>query len=178
MKKTLLITAVLMFSIITLNAQQSPKEKESTEKSKLEAFSLKTGSLIKKEFKTLGTVKKVEIKTLILTDVLSDSKISGIKLETSVYKSYGSTTKSCFLDSDEIEAFLKSANYLMSSIGSPGELYSEFQFTSRDGFQAGCYKEKDIWKYFIKLEKYDGDSYVFLDKDDFQKLIDTIQSKG
>lgn len=177
-KSTLFIITCLTIYSCSTNAQPNPKEKDPADKSKLEAFSLKTGSLIKKEFKPLGTIKKVEVQDLTLTDVLSNTKVSGIKLETTVSRSYSTDTKSCFLDADEIESFLKSANYLINSINQPAELYTEFQFTSRDGFQAGCYKNKNEWNYFIKLEKYGEDSYVFLAVDEFKKLVELIKAKG
>jgi hypothetical protein len=171
MKSTLLFLSVALFSTL-VSGQIKPPEK--TEKSKLETFTLKTGSLIKKEFVLIGNAGKVEVTVLKLSDMVANTSISGIKLESSVYKSYGSSTKSCFLDSDEIDGLIKSGNLLLSSLDQPVDNYTEYVFTSRDGFQAGAYQSKKEWKYFLKLEKYDSDSNVWMEKQDFQKLIDLI----
>lgn len=174
--KQFTILLSLLICYYSLSAQTAQQKSES-EKSKIETFSLKTGSLFKKEFKDVGEVKRVKIQSLKITDMLSKNGVSGIKLETSVSKSYGSTEKSCFLDIDEIDAFVKSGKLLIETLanGSPTD-YTEFQFTSRGGFQAGAFSSKSDWSYFMKLEKYDSDSYVFLSKDDFSKIINTIEA--
>lgn len=166
---SLFITIILSYSLFC-----QVKPTENSEKSKLEAFTLKTGSLIKKEFITIGTAGKVEVTVLKIEDLVANSKISGLKLESSFYKSYGTSTKSCFLDSDEIDGLVKSGNLLLSTLSQPVETYTEYVFTSRDGFQAGAYQSKKEWKYFLKLEKYDSDANVWLEKEDFKKLIDLI----
>lgn len=176
MKQFACFLALLSSSILYAQTPSPAQLKEKDERSKIEAFSLKTGSLIKKEFRSIGMSKKVEVKALTITDILSNVTINGVKLETEISKSYGSVSKSAFLDADEIDAFIKSSKHLTESIGTPGDYYTEFQFTSRDGFQAGCYSDKkDGWKYFLKLVKYDNDSYVFLTNEDFQKLIDLVE---
>lgn len=170
MKQVLILLMLFVFT----SAYSQVKPPEKTEKSKLETFTLKTGSLIKKDFITIGTAGKVEVTVLKLSDLVASSNISGIKLETSIYKSYGSSTKSCFLDSDEIDGLVKSGNLLLSTLNQSTDTYTEYVFTSRDGFQAGAYQSKKEWKYFLKLEKYDSDSNVWLEKQDFQKLIDLL----
>lgn len=178
MKKYTIIPVHLLIALVmaTGASAQTPKEvKEAAEKSKIETFSLKTGSLIKKELVTVGTTKRVEVSKLIITDITTNTSISGIKLETYVDKTYGGSTKSCFLDTDEIEAFLKAAKYLAELAPSTSGNYTELQFTSRDGFQAGAYfDKKKSWKYFLKLERYDNESFVLMEKEDFQKLHDLL----
>lgn len=169
---------ISLFFVPLISFSQTTEKKNDQTKSKLEVFSLKTGSLIKKEFIDIGEVKKVEIKNLIITDLLTKTEVKGIKMETSVYKSYGSTTKSCFLDADEIDGFIKSGKLLLQELAtSKTDNYTEYQFTSRDGFQSGAYiSDKKEWKYFLKLDEYDSDSYVWLSKDDFEKMMNAIES--
>ncbi|MFN8291603.1 MAG: hypothetical protein U0U70_15205 [Chitinophagaceae bacterium] len=171
MKRASFLFAVLFVSSITI-CQTKPADK--TEKSKLETFTLKTGSLIKKEFLPVGSAGKVEVSVLKLSDLVANTTISGIRFETSVQRSYGSSSKYCFLDSDEIDGLIKSGNLLLSSLNQPAETYTEYQFTSRDGFQAGAFLSKKQWSYFLKLDKYDSDSNVWLEREDFQKLIDLL----
>lgn len=176
-KFTLIIAKALLAVVISTSghAQSAREVKEPAEKSKIETFSLKTGSLIKKEFTTIGSVKRIEVKKLVLTDILSNSTLSGVKMETAISKTYGTSTTSCFLDSDEVDAFIKSGKYLLSPPANTANNYVELQFTSRGGFQAGAYLDKaGSWKYFIKLERFDSDSYVFLDRDDFERLSELV----
>lgn len=172
MKPTILL--ICLFASTSLFSQATKQPQEPQEKSKIETFALKTGSLFKKEFTDLGTVKRVEVQKLTITDVLTNAAMTGVHLKTTIQKSYGSATASCFLDTDEIDGFLKSAKFL-EALPAANDSYQEYQFTSRDGFQAGAYSDKKAgWKYFLKLERFDSDSYVFLDKDDFKKLSDMV----
>src|SRR5688500_14886431 len=93
-------TKVLFFLLLPAFswAQASNGAKEILENSKIESFSLKKGSLIKKDFATLGFVRKIEVQTLKLTDVVTGNTVSGIKLKTS-----GHSEKICFLDADEVD---------------------------------------------------------------------------
>jgi hypothetical protein len=149
-------------------AQNTKETKQIQEKSKIENFSLKKGILIKKDFAMLGTVKKIEVQALKLTDVITGVTISGIKLKTS-----GHSERVCFLDADEVDGFLKSGKYLLKSL-KPSDNYVEYQFTSRDGFQTGACQKKDERSYYLKLEKQDNDSYVFLEEADFERLINMV----
>jgi hypothetical protein len=169
---------LLLFLLPVWAFSQTTERKSESEKSKLETFSLKTGSLIKKEFTKIDEIKKVEIQTLVITDLLSKTSTKGIKLETSVSKSYGSSTKACFLDADEIDGFVRSGQLLLQELATAkSDNYIEYQYTSRDGFQSGAYSnDKKEWSYFLKLEKFDGDSYVFLSKADFEKIIAAIET--
>jgi len=49
--------------------------------------------------------------------------------------------------------------------------YTEVNFRSRSGFSAGCFSKKDSWSAYMKLERYDSDSYVWMNKDDLSKLL-------
>lgn len=145
-------------------------------KSKLETFSLKTGNLYKKEYVDIGTTRKIVVEVLKITDILNKITVSGIRLQASVDKTYGSSLISCFLDADEIESFLKSSNFLLQTLNDSPENYTEYQFISRGGFRARafCSKNNKEWKYFIQLDQYDKDTEIFFNKDDFEDLVNVI----
>lgn len=167
----LLLVVVMLYSFAS--AQTKPAQ-SNEEKSKLETITLKTGALLKKEFIDAGTAGRVTVNVLKITDFSTNTTTSGIKLEAAITKTYGSSTKSCFLDADEVDALLKSGNHLLNNLNELSENYTEYIFRSRDGFQAGAFQSKKEWKYFIQLDKYDGDSNVFMSKEDFKKMIDLI----
>ncbi len=41
--------------------------------------------------------------------------------------------------------------------------------------QFNGYWSKETWSTYLKLEKYDKDSYVFLGKDDFPTLLELLE---
>jgi len=51
----------------------------------------------------------------------------------------------------------------------------QVSFKSRGGFEAGCFWSKASWSTYLKLEKYDKDSYVFLNKEDFPALLALLE---
>lgn len=167
----LLLVAVVMYSF---TSAQNKTAQSNEEKSKLETITLKTGALLKKEFIDAGTAGRVSVSILKITDFSTSTTTSGIKLEATVAKSYGTDTKSCFLDADEIDGLIKSGNHLLTNLSDQSENYTEYIFKSRDGFQAGAFQSKKEWKYFIQLDKYDSNSNVYMSKDDFKKMIDLI----
>ena len=67
---------------------------------------------------------------------------------------------------------MKSIKIIQEKIfpSTPGN-YTEVSFRSRSGFDAGCYSKKDGWSAYMKLEKFDSNSYVFMDKEDLIKLL-------
>ena len=89
---------------------------------------------------------------------------------------YSTDTKSALLDADEIDGLIKSVKIMQEKIfPSLTSNYTEVSFKSRGGFDAGCYWSKGNWSTYLKLEKYDKDSYVFLDKEDFQILLKLLE---
>jgi len=47
---------------------------------------------------------------------------------------------------------------------------TEVSFKSRSGFEAGCFTSKGAWSCYLKLEKYDSKSYVWIDSSNLTAL--------
>lgn len=170
MKKSILIAFVLISGF--LNAQETKE----TEISNAEKFSAKAGTLIQKEFIEIGKVKEIEIKVVHYTDLITGTKQSALKLEYESTGKYSTDTKIAILDSDEIEGLIKSIKIMQEKIfPSTSTNYTEVSFKSRGGFEAGCYWSKETWSTYVKIEKYDKDSYVFLNQEDFPKLLELLE---
>ncbi len=164
----------MSFSILFLNigyGQTKAKELSNAEK-----FSAKAGTLIKKEFLDVGTIKKAKIQVIHYTDMISNEKVSSVRFEYEVASSYSSDTKIAELDSDEIEGLIKSIKMMQEKVfSSTPTNYTEVTYRSRGGFEAGCFWSKGDWSTYLKLEKYDGKSYVFLKKSDFPELLTLLE---
>jgi hypothetical protein len=166
---------ILLFAFIATTLFSFGQTKDQ-ELSNAEKFSAKAGSLIQKEFLDIGTVKSSKIKIVKYTDLITATKQSALQFEYESVGKYTSDTKAAVLDADEIDGLIKSIKIIQEKIfPSTATNYTEVSFKSRGGFEAGCYWSKGNWSTYIKLEKYDKDSYVFLNKDDFPTLLAVIE---
>lgn len=169
--KNLFGILIILCSLGTFG-QSEPKELLS----KAEKFSTQAGTLIKKEFLDIGSVNKAEIKVVRFTDLISMDSVSAVRFEYKVASSYSTDTKLASLDSDEIEGLITSLKTIQNRIFalSP-ETYTEVTYRSRGGFEAGCFWSKNAWSAYLKLEQFDGKSFVFLKKEDFPNLLSLLE---
>lgn len=167
---------LVILSIVSLSVfAQQPKLKEQ-ETSNAEKFSERAGFLIQKEFIEVGVLKKCELKVIHYTDLMSTQKTSALKFEYEHKSSYTSDTKAAVLDADEIDGLIKSIKLIQEKIyPSNPPNYTEVSFKSRSGFEAGCFSSKNNWSAYMKLEKFDSNSFVFMDKEDLIKLLSLLE---
>jgi len=166
-----LMTILLCCFFINVFAQADESKKDV---SKTEAFSSKSGSLIQKEFILIGEIKGCKIQVMTVSDLINNASIKSLRFE---YKDkYVSGTKIAVLDSDEVDGLITSIKIMQSKIlpTTPSN-YTEVSYTSRGGFQTGCYISKGAWSPFVKLEKFDSNSYVLIDTNDLQPLLLLIE---
>ncbi len=167
--------SILVFGILFLCLELFGQTKEQ-ELSNAEKFSAKAGSLIQKEFIDIGVVKDAKIKVIQYTDLITLTKQSALKFEYVSVGKYTSDTKAAILDADEIDGLIKSIKIIQEKIfPSVVSTYTEVSFKSRGGFEAGCFWSKGSWDTYMKLEKFDKDSYVFLKKEDFPTLLNLLE---
>lgn len=170
MKKSILLFAIALFTLVSFG------QTKDQELSNAEKFSAKAGSLIQKEFIDIGTIKGAKIMVVQYTDLITATKQSALKFEYESIGKYTSDTKAAVLDADEIEGLIKSIKIIQDKIfPSTVTNYTEVSFKSRGGFEAGCFWSKASWSTYLKLEKYDKDSYVFLNKEDFPALLALLE---
>ena len=173
--KKVIITLSIGFICLFANAQTKEKDL-----SNAEVFSAKSGTLMQKEFVDIGTLKKCEIKVIYFTDLISNTKQSALKFEYEVASSYSTDTKAAILDPDEIDGLMKSIKLMQEKvIPTTPTNYTEVSYRSRGGFEAGCFTSKGTWSTYLKLEKYDSKSYVWLTIEDLATLYTYLeQSKA
>ncbi len=177
--KTSNLTLLLIIIVHILHAQTTTAVKAEVEKSqsKAQIFSERYGSLIQTQFIEIGKIKSSTIQVALYTDLITNQKTSAVRFEKEYKASYSSSsdTKIALLDADELDALIKSLSLLKDKIyiTTPTD-YTEINFRSRSGFSAGCFFNKGKWSPFMKLERFDSNSYVFLDLEDSQPLIDLL----
>ncbi len=170
--KTKLLLSCLFIAIINTSYSQGTQKKDD-ESSKTEKFTSASGRLIKREFIDIGRSNGCEFKVMHMTDLITNEKISALRIEKKVAGTYTTDTKIAVLDADEIDALLKSFRAIKTALGTTPAVYTEISFTSRGGFEAGSFysTEKSKWSIYMKLEEYDSNSYVFMKTEDLDELI-------
>jgi hypothetical protein len=145
--------------------------------SNAEQFSAKSGTLIEKVTYPIGNIKKCDLKVLVFTDLISGTKQKALKLSFDVVTSYTTDTKTAVLDADEIDGLLKSIKMMQEKVivNIPTE-YTEVSFRSRGGFEAGCFLSKGAWSSYLKLEEFDGKSYVWIESEDLTTLYNLLET--
>lgn len=143
--------------------------------SKTDEFSAKSGTLIKKTFIDISNIKGesgrnyCKIQVLNLTDLITTAKLSAVKFE--------NDKRSNSVDADELDALIKSIKIIKEKvITTIPTTYTEVEYFSRGGFSAGCFSKDSSWTFYIKIDKYFGDSYVFLETSKIDELITSLET--
>lgn len=162
LKKILIISMVSMVSINNYS-QETKKEVESI-KTKIDAFTSKTGSLIKFIDKKLPNLKASYSVSETRIRKISSGNLSAYFYQIVKEGKYGSSTASIeYSDLIEVTKALKVLkNELDNDILSNPD-YLENKFSTVDGFQVGYYISNGKANWFLKLEKSGSDSTLFID---------------
>ena len=167
---------IAFVSVMFANGMYAQNQTKEQEQSNAEKFSAKSGSLMQREFTDVGSVKDCKVSIIYFTDLITNQKQNALKFEYEYVSKYNTDTKSAMLDLDEVDAMIKSIKLIQDKVfPTTPTNYTEVTFMSRDGFQAGCFFSKGNWSAYMKLEKYDKDSYVWLNKEDLPVLLSILE---
>lgn len=169
MRRILIASNLLLFLSSVCFSQTAEKEKEL---SNIERFSAKSGRIVEKEFISLKSVKSADISVLTIKDLMTNEKISGLKVSKTIARTYGSIEKSAFLDTDELDALIASIKLIQTNVFNTQPVnYTEVIFTSRGDFRVGCYYAENKWSAFIKVDIYDNDTNIWLTTDQLNQFL-------
>ncbi|WP_321479980.1 hypothetical protein [uncultured Bacteroides sp.] len=177
--KKLLLLAMLFTISLTCYSQEKQSEKLPKTKSKSIEFMSKDGTFIEKQFYDLGKIKGLHCEVLIIIDVVNQKKVGCLRLETSYSSSYSSDTYIGTLDYDEIDACIKSLNYILNDILlSHPDTYTETEYKSRDGVKFGTFytQKKDKWTAFVYTKGYTNKSAEFFDSSNINALVQVMEN--
>lgn len=162
MKNSILI--LFIFIAFTTFSQETKKELEK-EKTKIDAFASKTGTIIK-----LTDYKLTSIKTLY--GGLSETRIR--KINSGALVSYffqiekqgKYSTSTASIEYSDLLEVIKAINSLKSEVekdmlSNPD--YLENKFTTVDGFKVGYMISKGKVTWYLQLEKYGSDNSIFIE---------------
>ena len=176
MKKVLsLLIIMLCFGFYSF-AQEKAKDDIPESKSKAIEFLKADGTFLVKEFYDLQKIKGVECQVLIMTNVVSGTKMGCLRLETQYRGQYSSDSYIGTLDSDELDACIKSLQYIKDTLlPSAPTVYTEAEYKTNDGVKFGAYYAKDKWTAFIYTKGYTSRSAEFLGVDNLDSFITEMQ---
>ena len=169
-----LLTALLFLAVTAIVASPQNPIARPEPATKIEQFSERSGRLIQKEFIDIGVVKTVDVQVLRLTDLIDGTTTSGVRLSYTA----SNDVKTAFLDADEVDGLIKSIAALKNAFTTQKATYTEIVFVSRGGFRAGAYFSPagSKWTTFIRLERFDTRSSVFMATEDFDKLASLLET--
>lgn len=177
---------LLVLSIMLCISGFAQETKENDSKSKTIEFLKKDGALLKKEFFDIGNIVYgkssviVKFQNIVVTNVISKSKIGALRLETEYTSSIGTDTYIGTLDSDELEACIQSVKYLKDNvINQQASTYTECEYKSRDGVLIGAYSNlKNLekpWVLYVQTKSYTSRSMRTLSLDKIDELISLLE---
>lgn len=174
MKKVLFLS---LFIFLSISVFAQVEKEAGASKSEAVAFSSRDGALIKKEFYNLGKVKGIDFSVLVLTDILKNEKIACLRIITTYFSSASRSSDEYIgtLDSDEIDACIKSLIYIKDNLLSiVPTTYTECEYKSKDGVKMGAFndsKEFGKWSSYVQTKSYTSRSAVFLKGEDIDSFI-------
>lgn len=149
--------------------------------SNADKFSKRSGTLISTEFINLGIVGDLKLVLIVLRDLITNQEEKAIRFEYDYYNGYDDypDTKIASLDRDELEGLIKSLEMIVSRVFQtvPAN-YMEVNFISRSGMNAGCYFSKNNWEFYVKISQHDGNSFVFMNKNYAQSLLNILKQNS
>lgn len=165
----------ILFSCMSSAVAQSTSDKKSD--SKTIAFRDRSGSLIKEEIFNVGKFNRVNYDVMIYTDLIKNEKVGSLRVTTSDsrYLYYG------YLDSDEIDAALKTLTYIKDNVLTTSPTTdTKIEYNSRDKVRIGVSAETNgKWVVYIFAHSYDKDTKTTFSSNDLQKMIEAMsQAQG
>jgi hypothetical protein len=163
MKKCLLLfLSVFIFS--SSFAQEAKKEIEK-EKTKMDAFTSKTGTIIKFTDVKLSGIKASYI-GLSETRIrkITSASLTDYFFQIEKIGKYGNSTAS--IEYTDLVEIIKAVQMLKTDIErdiASSSDYLENKFTSVDGFQVGYFISKSKATWFIKLDKYGSENTLYIE---------------
>lgn len=166
----------LIFVIVSLipSIAQDKKEAEQAQ-SNFDKFTSRSGILFQRQYTDIGKVRGMDIKVLVVTDLLNTKAKSScvrFEMETGLRVTRSEITT---LDIDEVDGLIASLRYLKSTVfNTTPDRYTEITFRSRGGFEAGAFYARGSWTPYIYVSRYNKDSMFASSMQEFDLLLDHL----
>ncbi len=144
--------------------------------SEAEKVSGKAGTLIEKNYASIGKVKGVGVEVLTVKNLSSKTEIKAVRFSYTEPKQYA-TEKASVLDGDELDGLIASLKTLQVLLTEKRDSDTEVTYSSRTSFKAGAiYFAKDgKWTGFVQVGRI-GSSTAYLTAEDMGKLLELVEA--
>lgn len=144
--------------------------------SEAEKVSGKAGTLVEKQFASVGKVKGVGVEVFIVKNLSDKTEVKGVRFSYTEPKQYA-TEKASVLDKDEIDGLIASLRILKALFSEKREAYTEVTYSSRTSMKAGAYyaPKDEKWQGFVEVGRI-GSATAFLTADDLGKLLELVET--
>lgn len=134
------------------------------------------GTILRKEISDIGEIKNLKLQLVKLTNLLNNEQQFLYMRFVYQYKDINSPEVKCtYTEMSGIDELTRDFNNLQAQLFSKTSTgYSEASFRTRDGIEAGCYWSKGGWAIYMKVSASDNESYILLEKEDFNKLMSLL----
>lgn len=154
----------LLMTTTAIFAQEAKKETEK-EKTKIDAFASKTGSIIKfTDYKLTGIKALYGESSETRIRKISSGLLVSYFFQIKKQGKYGSSTAS--IEYSDLIEVIKAFNSLKLELEKDyltNPEYLENKFTTADGFKVGYMIEKSKVTWVLQLEKYGSDNMIFIE---------------
>jgi len=170
MLQKLLLSLILLSQPILLQSQEIQTEVE-------------PGRLLNIRFYDAGNIDAIEFKTMIITDVLTNTVVKKVRLEMIFQNELLMQPKINEFDAEEIPALRKTCDHILDQVNTqPSDHYVDIIYVCKGGFALGAFYTpiKQKWTIYIKLNINDPKSSLHIDTDEvlyLKKLLSEINQK-
>ncbi len=152
------------------------QEKKESPLSEAEQVSGKAGSLVEKQFASMGKVKGVGVEVMTVRNLSDKSEVRAVRFSYTEPKQYASE-KASVLDKDELDGLIASLRTLKGLFAEKRDNYTEVTYSSRTSFKAGAYYDvkHGMWQGFVEVGRI-GSATAFLSAEDMGKLLELVEA--
>lgn len=136
----------------------------------LEDFSLRSGTLIQREFTRVGEfATPFRVDVVKVTDVLGKNSLYGVRISGNVAQ--GAPRDAAFLDADEVDGFVKVIDLMKAiAFSTTPDNFTDLAYRTRGGLSIGAIYANRRWSAAMRLDRFDPKTAISLDATDFETL--------
>jgi len=166
--KAILFCAVLLLAATAMRSQVIPTPL--VDETNLEQFTSRTGTVIQRELTRLGDVAGLRVDLVRASDLLEKSSMTGVRL--SRFIPTGSREENTvFIDADEVGPLMRAIDVMKgTAFASSPDNFTDLVYRTRGGFTLGALYANRRWTGFIRLDRFDPRTALYLEESDFETL--------
>jgi hypothetical protein len=171
--KILIPSLLLALAIATANAQTAPGPVPLKDQSSIEDFSASAGTVIQRELTRLGDVAGLQVDLVKASDLINKASFYGVRLSRNAPTGALREENTAFVDAEEIDRLTKAIDLIKTSAFTTApDNFTDLAYRTRGGFAIGALYANRKWSAFLRLDRYEPKTAVYLD----ESQLDTLRA--